>query len=322
MWQLALCAGLVWNPTAATGPSRAGHASARTSDGVTWAFGGLDKEGRASANMWKKATEACEWMLVEDTGDGPSSRMYASLTWIDDETMVLCGGWDPAEKGSGGVFYDDIWTFHASAERWTRSACSLPDGPVSRHTAHRLNDGRVLLQTFKGSAIYCPKEDRVERRATTGESPMGLSMQSGSELKDRVVLFGGATSSQTMTSNVYVLNTTTWHWTCFQAEHGPSPRASSCMAPLADSSGVLVFGGAGIADAYDHGRGLVPTNEAWILRFPGGGDPLWAQCDASIGLPAPRVAAIMERTDSSFTIHGGWDPGSGMTFDDTWTLEV
>lgn len=322
IWQyVCISSALVWRP-GGPGPVRAGHAATLLSDGSMWTFGGLDASGSATADMWKKSPGESTWELVEDMNDGPPPRMYASLTHAPGNTIVLCGGWDPGEKGSGGVFYDDIWTYDVGASAWSRSACSLPDGPVSRHTAHPLQDGRILFQTFRGTVCYQPDEDAVERQRTTGHAPLGFSMQSGAVCKDKVVLFGGATSGQSMTSDVYVLNTTSWHWSCFKTDHGPTPRASSSMAPLEDASGVIVFGGAGIPDEYAQGKGLIPTNEAWVLRVHDAGGVTWEACQARTKPPA-RVAAIMERSDLlSYTVHGGWDPQTGRTLGDTWALEL
>lgn len=302
------------------GPVLTGHA-ATTVGALVWTFGGLDARGHATATL--RTFDGLQWRDV-DAEDSPSKRMYTSLTCVDENTLVACGGWDPGDKGSGGTFYDDVWRFCTATGAWSRSACTT-GAPFSRHTAHLVDVGggerRVLLRTFRcvdHVLLYDAQRDTMRRQPTTGDGPAHLSMQAGTVLGGtRVVLFGGSTREREMTADVFVLDTTTWVWRRFPTSpaSGPSPRASAMLVAVDAGGGeeVLLFGGAGLRDGRLH-----PTADLWKMRLREDAVE-WTELDTPN--PAPRVAGVVSpHGTGSYVLHGGWDGAS--TFGDTWTLRV
>jgi hypothetical protein len=250
--------------------------------------------------------------------------MYTSLTAVGS-SLVVCGGWDPGSKGSGGVFHDDIWRFCTDTGKWSRSACTA-DAPFSRHTAHAVRDGSsslVLLHTFRCDdhvLLYDPERDTLRRQPTTGDGPKALSMQAGCTVLDgtKVVLVGGSTRTREMTSDVFVLDTATWAWRRFSDPAGPTPRASVMLVGSSDGE-ALFFGGAGVDAAYTGGSSLRPTSDLWKLRLRDE-DVEWTRVKMDAE-PPPRVAGIVARHgDARVVLHGGWDPRTPETLGDAWVM--
>ena len=317
-----LCVAFAWQP-ASRGPALTGHAAA-TSGGLVWSFGGLDAKGKASDAL--RTFDGLRWRTVDTFGAfAPSARMYTSLTASGPDTLVLCGGWDPGPKGSGGAFHDDIWRLCTKTGRWSRSTC-VASAPFSRHTAHAVTvEGapRVLIHTFRCDdhvLLYDAVADTLRRQPTTGHAPAGLSMQSGAVLGSRVVLFGGSTRQRQMTSAVFVLDTETWEWQRHVPEGGPSPRASSVLvARQGEPDEALLFGGADIKEEYSSSQSLNPKSDLWRLRLDEGIQ--WSRLDTDKS-PSPRVASTIVSHGDEYVLHGGWDPRIPETLQDTWTLRL
>ena len=76
--------------------------------------------------------------------------MYAAAavqSFNSHEEFVVCGGWDPGAKGSGGSFTDAVHALNLDTLEWMRDD-PLPCGPVSRHGAAAV-DGRIFIHTFR-----------------------------------------------------------------------------------------------------------------------------------------------------------------------------
>lgn len=298
------------------------HCAGVKNMGEMWTFGGLQTTGRVTDDFWKY--DGSMWECVRpDHTDVPEPRMYATLAPLKDGGLLLTGGWDPREKGSGGVFYDDLWIFNASTSGWHQSAQTFPDGPVSRHSAVMLEDGRVLVHTFRCKdevLLYDPVDDTLVSQPTSGDAPNALSMQAYASVGSAVVLVGGTTNDQSMSDSAYVLDTNTWTW---HRSFCPfSPRASSSMDAISFDKCVL-FGGASIDGAYEGGRGLDPKNDVYVGTLTDGRSIDWKRAESFHQVrPASRVAATMWAQDTHVMLTGGWDPKTKRTFSDLWKIEV
>ena len=139
-----------------------------------------------------------------------------------------------------------------------------------------------------------------------------------------MLLFGGSTKTQEMNAEVRILNTTTWTWRKLEVEDGevPSPRASSCMAPVGDGISAVVFGGAGLGErGYEGGAGLTAFDETWRVLVDGS-TASWTRLQAGEA-PAARVAASLEPLPSGdFLLQGGWDPKSKDTYEHPHVLSL
>ena len=140
-----------------------------------------------------------------------------------------------------------------------------------------------------------------------------------------LLLFGGSTKAQQLSSDAFVLDTNTWEWVKLSVDDDgerPSARASPCAARCGDHQAV-VFGGASLGSGgYEGGAGLQAQGDTWLLAV---GDDRKAHWDR-IGVsgddsPHARLAATLSEQGekTSLVLQGGWDP-KGETFEDTWVL--
>lgn len=241
--------------------------------------------------------------------------------------MYLFGGWDPAEPGSGGEFLDDVWEFDPEAAEWTELDAKLPF-PASRHTACAIDESTIVIHTHKGTFSFDSKTGTLAEVETTGDGPVGFSMCASSPLGgSRMLVFGGSTRTQQMSSDAYVLDATDWTWTKLGVVGGadrPPAVASSAAAPVSDDE-VLVFGGASIgASGYEGGFGLIPLDDTWLLKVDGE-TATWTKVEPVQGAAKPdgRVAATLSPIGpSSFLLQGGYDPLKKTTFDEPWVIEL
>lgn len=325
----ALC--ILWKPSSMPSPRAAGFASTVHRSKV-WSFGGLSPDGQALDTFWNyenpEKSDAPRVRLHADAIPHPTPRMYSTLTGVGD-TLVLCGGWDPGERGSGGRFFDDIHTYNVSSECWQRSSAVIPDGPISRHVAARTINNEVLIHSFRDIdrvMLFDPVTDSIRKQKTTGDSPKKLSMQASAVVGFNLVVYGGATKYHKMSNELYTLDMRTWVWTRrIPGTQEPGQIASSAMASVGHDS-FLMFGGACIKSDYASGAGLVPSNALWLAKLDHEGGVNWmrvgAIADPMEGWPRARVATGLHNLDGDIWLHGGWDPQTKDTFADSWILST
>lgn len=304
------------HPNAGAAPHVSGH-SAVTNDDKILLFGGLTGNAGSpcTKDLW---TFNGEWKHV-DTASGPGPMMYSAAAVLNND-LYLMGGWDPGEPKSGGVFLDDVWRLDGKSLKWELMKEKLPCGPVSRHAGCTVGN-QIVLHTFRGICTFDGK--KWKEQETTGEGPEGLSMCSMTPLSDSSLLvFGGSTKTQQLSSDAFVLDTITWEWTKLDVgeDEGPSARASPCAAKCADHQAVI-FGGASLASGgYEGGAGLQAQDDTWLLTVGDNHKASWDRIDFSDAGPGARLAASLSPTsEAELVLQGGWDP-KGETFEDTWVL--
>jgi hypothetical protein len=253
--------------------------------------------------------------------------MYAAAAATGEEILVT-GGWDPAEKGTGGFFYDEVWALNVYSMTW-RQLDPLPQGEVSRHVAASLGD-RVLIHTFradKAIMVYDPKTGSVREQATNGTAPERLGMHVGVVIGDDFVVFGGNSNTAGFNGYAFALDTRTWTWTRLNAgETGPNPIGSMCAAAV--DGRMITFGGAEMGSEYNGGKGLVARGEVWSLKLLWGGLASWdlLQDDHISGSEdalTPRVAASLNvLPNGELLLNGGWCPSDGSTITESSILSL
>jgi len=299
-------------------------------------FGGLLKDRTATSEVWM--FDGTEWKNLLTKGSGPGPRMYVTANQLGvDGDIYVIGGWDPESKGSGGSFKDEIYKLNIKSLEWTK--CNpLPCGPVSRHTVTTVGD-QLIIQTYKeqgsdGQIVVLEADGSCYIQNTIGQGPSGLSMCTAAALDDHtMVIFGGSTKTQTMSENVYLLDTNTWNWSKLENKSSekdgrvPKPIASSSMVSI-DKNTCIVFGGASIGgQGYEGGKGLVGTDETWLLHIDDEKlKAVWTLCNpSSIVRPPSRVAATLNffpQDSSKLILTGGWNPKTMETYSDNWILEI
>jgi len=308
----------------------AGHCSARIGSCV-YVFGGLLHETCISQVRRFDGT----WKLIPPDGESPPERMYAASAPIGDE-MMICGGWDPGERGSGGVFFDDIWVYTPKTNQWRELSARLPDGPVSRHVAVAIDSSTVLIHSFRCDdhiLLYDSSDDTIVKKPTRGAAPPKLSMMSATyHPESRTIVFsGGTTKDQKMSDSVFLLDTRTWTWS--ESEHTPfgkyyiSPEPSASAAAIAlprsrkQSMTQLVFGGASVPRG-GYTKGLKSSDMLWILEVDGLSHT-WSRCFPTGIAPESRVGACLDWVDSNIVmLHGGWQPESNISHSSSHFLDI
>lgn len=313
-----------WTPhtNAGAAPRVSGH-SAATLDDRIFLFGGLTGNAGSpcTGDLW--TLQHGEWKQHDSNSGGPGPRMY-SATAVLGGNLYLLGGWDPGAPKSGGTFLEDVWELNGQTLEWTLLEDNkLPCGPVSRHSACTVGD-KIIMHTFRG--VFSFDGTKWTEQATTGEAPQGLSMCAMTKLSDSSLLvFGGSTKTQQLSSDAFVLDTNTWEWTKLDTgggDVGPSPRASPCAAKCGDNQ-AIVFGGASLAaGGYEGGAGLQAQDDTWLLTVGSNHKACWDRIDFAGGSsPDARLAATLSPSaGKDLMLQGGWDP-QGQTFDETWLLK-
>lgn len=311
-------------------PPRSGHTACADPDGRVWLFGGYaepaDGGERAPTNdLWCLEPEG-EWQLVQPatpTPDAsrPGPRLCSACAVLPGaRELLLFGGWDPTPAGSGGSFYDDVWALSLDDGSWTRLDRPMPRGPTSRHVACAVGS-ELIVHTFRCERSVL-RWDRAANalveQPTSGEAPPSLGLHAAAGVGDSLVVFGGANKAGEMCSDAYVLDTRTWKWARVPGS-GPSARAGACAAAL-DGERMVLFGGAERAPG---GAGLLPRDDAWLLRVPADAPAQWEPLAPHDAKPPParNAATLVHAGDGRLVLHGGWQPFV-RTYDDTHVLEL
>lgn len=152
------------------------------------------------------------------------------------------------------------------------------------------------LQTFNA-----PPAERHGHRATYDR------------VRDRMLVFGGATSGGQLCNDVWALTLTEPHLWKELTPSGSPPTARCLHGQAYDSrrDRLLVFGGYSSFGA---------RNDLWALSL--GETPAWGQILLGGAVPEGRygLSMLLDEGRDRLVLFGGW--GSGMTFDDTWTLSL
>ena len=315
-----------WTTSTMTAPKVSGHATAvdlRT--GNVLVFAGLTGSAGSPCTNDLWSFDGTAWQKLDTIGEGPGPRMYSAAATLGQNLYVF-GGWDPEAPGSGGTFKDDVWKLHLPTLTWTQLD-PMPCGPVSRHVACTVGE-TVVVHTFRGVLTLDGASGILHEQPTSGEAPSAISMCAASSLGDSaMMIFGGSSKTQQMSSDVYVLDTSSWEWRRLhtaqdEGQPVPTPRASSCAAPAGGSS-CVIFGGAGLGGGgYNGGAGLVASDETWRVTVDGN-VASWELLKPKGEVPHARVAAsLCPLPSGGFLLQGGWDPASKETFGATSVLGI
>ena len=203
---------LSWQ-AAGKGPKVSGAASASLKDGRVLLWGGLDEARNAVDGLY--AFEDGAWTPVETTGFKPQKAMYAAAATQSlvgtsgKEEFVVCGGWDPGEKGSGGSFSDAVHALDVNKLEWQKDD-PLPCGPVSRHAAATVGgsaEGRIYIHAFRDGVVRRDACGIAKSHKTTGQGPESLSMCAVAPVGDAgLLVVGGATKNGEFSDRAYVLD--------------------------------------------------------------------------------------------------------------------
>ena len=316
-------------------PARSGSVVSPDKHGNIWLFGGLldGKPGKVTNDLWVNGKETGEWERVNgpDADNSPRPRMYSTGNVVTGpqgrQELVIFGGWDTGEAGSGGTFLDDVWSYDIEEKRWSMLDVKLPY-PVSRHTSNVVpvsGKEAVVLHTFKCNdevILYDAPSRTFKTQKTTGPSPQSLSMisSSTSSVSPVVLYFGGSSKTGEMSGDVHVLDCESWSWTNHQT--AALPRSSACSCNIPGTDNFIIGLGAGFksqGEGYQGGLSTCGDLHLTCLTKGEKGDISASITEIEVGgvKPTGRVAANIVPFKSSgdkcrLLLQGGWNPKLGV----------
>ena len=321
-------------------PPRSGHVAFGL-EGKIYVFGGYaedrDTAERYPTNdLWSfQPGDNPKWTLekaASSTEPQPRLASTAITCQLDEETTagLVLGGWDSQVAGTGGVILKDIQAFTSTnGGMWNELSVDLEE-PTSRLCALSLIDkessssmsSKVLVHNHRCTdrvMLLDLEASKLTKQPVSGRVPSARGLHCCVQLPgtSKVVLFGGAAQSGTMSNEVFVLDTETWVWEDCDSGNAasPSPRASPCFVALDDKT-CLMFGGARPDDEV----GLHGCSDTWLLELEetktmSGSTKTkakWTQLgeDQSAEAPPGRNAATLTPLPSSFGLDQEEDEGS------------
>jgi hypothetical protein len=280
----------------------------------------------SSSHGWSKQQQ-------QDQTTAPNPRLVSACAVVNGRPTIF-GGWDPQTAGTGGVILDDICQLDLETMEWKKLPITMGQ-PTSRHVAVSRTDTMALIHTHRClDHVLLFEQDPsnsdlavFRKQPTSGQSPSSRGLHAATMLGDSFIVFGGAAQDQTMSNEVFCLDTKTWEWNKVDMDSQgdcPSPRAAPCMCALDDNS-ILIFGGAQLRE---EGGGLQGCADLWLLRLDDDRKRGTWELLLTDGPPAARNAATLDRIrydsgddKSYFVLQGGWEPFQ-KTWDDVFVLCV
>lgn len=313
-------------PSFAAGMLAVACSSSSSSDSATTPRGGDDAGAATPAALSDDGTPpectsgAGGSPLPNARGDvagalDPSARRF--VVHGGDVAVPLCGQ-PPTPKWS-----NETWVLDVACGTWRSvPAGDASPGPRSRH-AMISDDARNRAILFGGryrtgsSGAYTLYDDvwafdfaseTWSKIATTGKGPSARSNATVVVDGDKLVVFGGNTSTDGLSfapqNDAYVLDLKTNEWSAVAAGGTkPAPRLFHTMAVDRQSHVAYVYGG-GDEQAFT-GPFL---KDLWALDLGAG---TWREIKTSGDAPVPRIHAGMtfDATDKMLVVFGGHDDG-------------
>ena len=311
---------------------RSGATATTDGSGRVLLFGGYEEasDGRRRVvnDLW--AFKDNVWTLLDaggPTGVCPGPRL-CSASFVDGGELVVCGGWDPQESGTGGVILDDVWMWDISGSSgWKKCSDPMPQGPTSRHAACAVGSTAVV-HTFRSHdnvLVWEPSTKTFREQFASGEVPSSRGLHVAAPVVTSsgapgVAIFGGADKTGSMCNDAFVLDTASWVWSRSASDSKvlPSPRAGAAGASTSDGRFLVVVGGA----TRKTSGGLEPLMDVWALDIASNSwsELLDTSSDRS-AIPAARNAATLTTYGDHFLLHAGWNPFVE-SYSDSFVLEL
>lgn len=188
--------GLWSRPVVSGGPSpRAFHSCAAIGSDVYF-FGGRTGT-RRHADTWKLDTNVWEWSSIQSLGFKPDGREKADFISIDDNRLLLFGGYD------GIRWLNEVSIFHTRESEWTqlKVSGSLPP-PRSGHKLvmiqHRMllyggdtTNSQYLGDLWALKGLFGEEAPKWIRMQLAGSSPSARSGHTFASAGTKLVIYGG-----------------------------------------------------------------------------------------------------------------------------------
>ncbi len=182
------------NPGTPTPSPRYSHAMAWINDDQVLLFGG-NGSGGFNSETWVYDLSDNEWTQKTPVSGSPSARFMHAMEWLDDDRVLLFGGFD--SSGNDG----ETWEYDLSENAWTQLNPSNSPPAMSAHSMALLEgilaSNKLLLHGGVDTYVYdsstndwtelspstVPPEAIMDGMANAGESGVVLFVDSGSAME-------------------------------------------------------------------------------------------------------------------------------------------
>jgi hypothetical protein len=270
-------------------------------------FGGYN--GAYLADTWEYDFPTNTWTEIP-TNPHPIGLESPKMSYdLVEKVVVLHGGMNNTDP----PYMSDTWEFDVVSNKW---ALSNPTGPrmdgldsamvydsvARKHILVGLNLTNGQFQTW----AYDAATNIWTLRTTGGPSPRWSHSLAYHDLRQRVVLFGGASGpSGTLYDDTWEYDDATTTWTMVTTPgQAPSSRRFAAMTYHSGSRSVILFGGM---------NSTVALNETWRYTER----QSWIYTGAALIPPSRGLAGFTyDSSADAAVLFGGWDKNERL--EDTW----
>lgn len=311
VWALSLSGTPAWTqlaPAGALPSARRYHSAIHDPVRDRMVMFGGDISGSATDVWTLSLGDAPAWTQLATTGTPPDARI-----------AIQCAIYDPV-RDRMLAFVGGVWELSlGDAPAWAQlTAAGAAPGTYGRAMYDAALDRMVVLEEFARAAGALSLADAP---AWTNLTPATLGLPYGryhhsqtyDPVRDRMIVFGGWSSSEEASNLVWVLSLSgaplwTQPW---PTGTPPSPRRRHTAIYDPPRDRLIVFGGAALSSC---------ANDVWALSL--GDAPAWTQLAPPGTLPSGRQlhSAIYDPVRDRMVVFGGYDYSN--YFDDVWALSL
>lgn len=180
---------------------RYNHSALLLNDGTRmFVFGGRGDTSHAFRDMFFFDLHAMAWFQVQWTTDCPLGRFGHGAVSVDDEKMILFGGWD------GKKSMNDLWVFDTNTFTWARPKCAgKAPTPRQNHSMLPISKSGSVVIVYGGYTVlpdafpvynkdmylFDAESMAWSRPRLVGEYPLGTFSQSLCMQNELAFVFGG-----------------------------------------------------------------------------------------------------------------------------------
>eukprot|EP00633_Aureoumbra_lagunensis_P000405 CAMPEP_0197297334 /NCGR_PEP_ID=MMETSP0890-20130614/40774_1 /TAXON_ID=44058 ORGANISM="Aureoumbra lagunensis, Strain CCMP1510" /NCGR_SAMPLE_ID=MMETSP0890 /ASSEMBLY_ACC=CAM_ASM_000533 /LENGTH=381 /DNA_ID=CAMNT_0042774417 /DNA_START=173 /DNA_END=1315 /DNA_ORIENTATION=- len=198
-------------------PERLAHAAETVSNEYLYIHGGMYGTGNISYNdIWRYHQDTNTWEELQTSGDDiPSRRLHHSMVNINNEQLLIFGGFNVFNTQSHHDSYNDLYSFDLSKLAWKKINANTNNWPTKRgaHDAVYVNGLMYMFGGYEsiGSTghlaefwSYDPRSNLWTDLTQTDDDTypvgrIGFTMADGGDGK--IYLFGGACSDPSVSDS-------------------------------------------------------------------------------------------------------------------------